>query len=50
MRKSTRAIAADMGLRPISVFAAIKMLLKGGRPGFCWGYKTRKGIRAWRTK
>lgn len=50
MRKSTRAIAADMGLQPISVFTALKMILKGRRPGLCWGYKHGKGVRAWRTK
>ena len=50
MRKSTRSIAADMGLQPISIFAAIKMILKGGRPGLCWGYRTKNGVRAWRTK
>lgn len=50
MRKSTRNIAAEMDLQPISILTAIKMFLNGGRPGFCWGYKTRKVIRAWRTK
>lgn len=50
MKKSTRAIAEEMGLQPISVWTALKMILKGYRPGLCWGYKTKKGVRAWRTK
>ena len=50
MRKTTKAIAADMGLQPVSILAALKMMLKGYRPGFCWGYRTKKGVRAWRTK
>lgn len=50
MRKSTRAIAEEMGLQPISVWSALKMLLKGYRPGLCWGYRTKKVVRAWRTK
>ena len=50
MRKSTRAIAEEMGLQPISVWTALKMLLKGYKPGLCWGYRTKKGVRAWRTK
>lgn len=50
MRKSTRAIAEEMGLQPISIWSAFKMFLKGGHPGVCWGYRTKKGVRAWRTK
>jgi len=50
MRKSTRIIAEEMGLQPISILAAIKMLLRGNKPGLCWGYRTKKGVRAWRTK
>lgn len=50
MRKSTKAIAEEMGLQPISVWTAIKMLVKGYKPGLCWGHKTKKGVRAWRTK
>ena len=50
MRKSTRNIAAEMGLQPISILTALKMMLKGYRPGLCWGYRTKKGVRAWRTK
>ena len=50
MRKSTRAIAADMGLQPISILTALKLLLKGNKPGLCWGYRTKKGVRVWRTK
>lgn len=46
MRKSTRAIAADMGLQPISIWQAIKLMLKGYRPGICFGIKRGKGIRA----
>ena len=48
MRKSTKAIAHEMGLQPISILTAIKMILKGRCPGFCWGYRTKKGVRAWR--
>ena len=50
MRKSTKTIAYEMGLQPISILTAIKMIVKGYRPGFCCGYKHGKGIRAWRTK
>ena len=50
MRKSTKAIAEEMGLQPISIMAALKMILRGGHPGLCWGYRTKKGIRAWRTR
>lgn len=50
MRKSTRTIAEEMGLQPISILTALKMILKGNRPGFCWGYRTKKGVRAWRTR
>lgn len=50
MRKSTRAIAEEMSLQPISVWTALKMILKGYHPGLCWGYKTKKGVRAWRIK
>ena len=48
MRKSTRVIAEEMGLQPISILTALKMILKGSRPGLCWGYRTKKGVRAWR--
>ena len=50
MRKSTRAIAEEMGLQPISIWSALKLRLKGCKPGLCWGYRTKKGVRAWRTK
>ena len=48
MRRSTRVIAEEMGLQPISIWAVLKMILKGGRPGLCLGYRTKKGVRAWR--
>jgi len=50
MKNSTRIIAEEMGVQPISVWNAIKMLLRGSKPGFCWGYRTKKGIRVLRTK
>jgi len=50
MKKSTRAIAEEMGLQPISILTALKMIMKGYRPGMCWGYRTKKGVRAWRTR
>jgi len=50
MRKTTKTIAHDMGLTPIPFWTGIKMLLKGAKPGMCWGYRTKKGVRAWRTK
>lgn len=50
MRKLTKGIAVEMGLQPISIMTALKLMLKGYRPGFCWGFKHGKGIRAWRTK
>lgn len=50
MRKSTKAIAAEMNLQPISVLTALKLFVKGCRPGMCFGYKKGKGIRAWKTK
>ena len=50
MKNSTKNIANEMGLRPISIWTALKLMLKGYRPGICWGFKHGKGIRAWRTK
>lgn len=50
MRKTTKSIAEEMGLQPISIWTAIKMLLRGNKPGMCWGYRTKKGVRVWRTK
>lgn len=50
MRKTTRAIAEEMGFMPISIWTAIKMLFHGVRPNIYWGFKTsKKGVRAWRT-
>jgi len=46
MRKSTKDIAQEMGLQPISIWTALKLMLKGHCVGICYGRKAGKGIRA----
>ena len=46
MHKSTRNVANEMGLHPISIWCALKLILKGAHVGFCFGYRTKKGVKA----
>ena len=50
MKKSTKNIAAKMNLKPISVVSAIKLIIRGYKVGFCFGYKTKRKVHIWKTK